>query len=289
VRSAGSEAERQQEHAAAAALVRLRDRDRYWSALFAPPSQRAGLNALYAFNAELSQISSAESEPMAAHIRLQWWRDAIGNAAPGTKTGHPIADALTAAMSRHNLPKEPLLRIVDAQLPGIYGETPADMDALKTQLEESSGTLFEMAAAILGDAQEGTRKAAQDAGFAFGLRGLLLSLPNQALRRKLALPESCLKTHRVEIDSLYQGNTGPGLAAMLSELRDAANLALERFRLEAANIDKAAWPAFLPLALVRPYLKAMAAPGHDPLRQIVTLSPVARFWCIWRAARQNRI
>ncbi len=78
--------------AATAVLVRQRDRDRYWSALFAPKLKRPSLLALYAFNAELDHILALVSEPMAGQIRLQWWRDAVDLASPGTRTGNPVAD-----------------------------------------------------------------------------------------------------------------------------------------------------------------------------------------------------
>ena len=51
--------------------VRQHDRDRYLTALFAPPARRPGLFALYAFNLEVAKVREAVSEPMLGHIRLQ--------------------------------------------------------------------------------------------------------------------------------------------------------------------------------------------------------------------------
>jgi phytoene/squalene synthetase len=55
-------------------LVKRFDRDRYWSALFAPEPVRSHLLALYAFNVELSRIPAQVSEAMFGEVRLQWWR-----------------------------------------------------------------------------------------------------------------------------------------------------------------------------------------------------------------------
>ena len=60
-------------------------------------------------------------------------------------------------------------------------------------------------------------------------------------------------------------------------------------RAKEADLDPAAWPAFLPLTLVKPYLRAMAAPDFDPLHTAVAISPLRRFWRIWRAARRGRL
>ena len=114
-----------------AALVRERDRDRYWSALFAPRPNRPALLALYAFNAELDHIPALVSEPMAGQIRLQWWRDAVDFATPGARTGNPVADTLSAAIIQHNLPKDRLIGMVDARVPAMFDDAPADDKALK--------------------------------------------------------------------------------------------------------------------------------------------------------------
>ena len=155
--------QRKSDGEAAAAFVRQRDRDRYWSALFAPRAGRAAVLALYAFNAELDHILAAVSEPMAGQIRLQWWRDAVDLAPLGTRTGNPVADALSAAITEHNLSKDRLIGMVDARVPAMFGEPPLDDKALKTFLRETEGAVFELAAAILGD-QKRVRKSSRGAG-----------------------------------------------------------------------------------------------------------------------------
>ena len=135
--------QRRRDNEAAAAVVRQRDRDRYWSALFAPSAKRPGLIALYGFNAELDHILAFVSEPMAGQIRLQWWRDAVDLATPGTRTGNPVADALSAAIFEHTLPKDRLIGMVDARVPVLFGDTPADERAMKASLRETEGAVFE--------------------------------------------------------------------------------------------------------------------------------------------------
>ncbi len=274
---------------AAAALVRQRDLDRFWSALFAPAAERAGLLALYALNAELDHISASIAEPMASQIRLQWWRDAIELAAPGARTGNPFADALAAAILRHDLPKDRLIGMIEARVPGMFGDAPEDIKALKKLLQETQGAVFELAAAILGDRSETAKAAAGHAGIAYGLTDMLLKLPFQASRQKLLLPPSYLESRGVDLAAVHRGETTPPFGAALADLRGAAARALQQFRSDAAWLDKAAWPAFLPLTLVKPYLKAMTAPDYDPLQTPVSLSPLRRFWRIWRAARRHKL
>jgi 15-cis-phytoene synthase len=289
VRSAGEGQRRRFEDAAAASLVKQRDRDRYWSALFAPAAKRAGLLALYGLNAELTHIAAATSEPMVGQIRLQWWRDAIDLAAPGTKTGNPVADALGAAILAHDLPKERLIRMADARMPEILGEPPADIQALRASLRENSAAVFELGAVILGDCSDLAQQAAEYAGLAYGLTRTLLTLPFQVSRRKLLLPPSYFENRGVDLPAIYRGKTSAAFQAALADLRGAANRALQQFRSVAPELDEAAWPAFLPLTLVKPYLRAMAAPEFNHLQTVASVNPIRRFWRIWRAARLHAI
>ena len=281
--------QRKLDEEATAAVVRQRDRDRYWSTLFASGAKRPALLALYAFNAELNHILASISEPMAGQIRLQWWRDAVDFAAPGTRTGNPVADALSAAIIQYSLPKERLIGMVDARVPAMFDDPPPDDKALKVSLRETEGAVFELAAAILGDRSASAKEAAAHAGVAYGLTGTLLKLPFLASRHKAVLPSSYLESRGIDLAAIHRGETSESFRAALADLRGVASRALQRFRAKEADLDPSAWPAFLPLTLVRPYLRAMAAPDFDPLHTAVAMSPLRRFWRIWRAARRGRL
>ena len=58
-------------------VVRQHDPDRYFTALFAPAARREALFVLYAFNHELARARESVRQPMAALIRLQWWREVV--------------------------------------------------------------------------------------------------------------------------------------------------------------------------------------------------------------------
>jgi len=281
--------QRRLDEGATAVLVRQRDRDRYWSALFAPKLKRPSLLALYAFNAELDHILALVSEPMAGQIRLQWWRDAVDLASPATRTGNPVADALSVAIAQHNLPKDRLRGMVDARVPAMFGDPPLDDRALKASLRQTEGAVFELAAAILGDRGESAKLAAAHAGVAYGLTGTLLKLPFLASRQKAILPSSYLESRGIDLATIHRGETSESFGAALADLRGVASRALQQFRATAPGLDRSAWPAFLPLTLVKPYLRAMAAPDFDPLHTVVAISPLRRFWRIWRAARRKTL
>ena len=119
---------------AVARLVREHDRDRFLTALFAPPERREDLFALYAFNLEVAKTAEVVSEAMIGRIRLQWWREAIDEIYGGKTRAHAVVGPLAATIERHNLPRGPFERLLPA---GWH-----DYRALHGQDHVGAGQLF---------------------------------------------------------------------------------------------------------------------------------------------------
>lgn len=267
--------------AAVRGIARDGDPDRYASALFAPQPSRADLFTLYAFNTELARIGEQVREPDLGLIRLQWWREALERAVAGEATGQPVADALGRAARRGALSRASLDGLVDARDFDVAVKLMPDMPALETYLAKTAGALFLLAAEIVGGGEGepervALEQAAQTAGFAYGLTGLLRALPVHAARGRIDLPADMLARHAVSPGSLLAGETGAGLAELLAELREKAEEALHRARRQVATLPAATQRTFLPLALVEPYLAALAK--GDPLRQVAAINPLFRLW-----------
>ena len=154
--------------------VRRFDRDRYLAALFAPAEPRADLFALYAFNLELAKIREVVREPMMGLIRLQWWRDCIGEIYGGKGRRHQVAQPLAQAVARHRLPRHLFERLIDAREADLDGAPPADLAALRAYGAATGGTLLELAARIAATGHEAAPEvlqAARDLGTAWALIG----------------------------------------------------------------------------------------------------------------------
>jgi phytoene synthase len=103
-------------------LVRAADRDRFLAALFAPEPARADLLALLAFDHELARTRTVTREPMLALIRLQWWREAVVEAAGTAKPrAQPIVESLSETVRRCGLAPERLVALIDAREEEIEG------------------------------------------------------------------------------------------------------------------------------------------------------------------------
>src|SRR6195256_3652726 len=102
--------------------VRRGDRDRFLGALFAPEPARADLLAILAFDHELARTRTVTREPMLARIRLEWWREAVAEAAGlGKPRAQPIVESLSETVRRRGLAPERLLALINAREEEIEG------------------------------------------------------------------------------------------------------------------------------------------------------------------------
>ena len=162
----------QQAFAECGTLVRQRDPDRYFSALFAPAGQRQFLFALYAFNRELAHIGETVREPMLGEIRLAWWRETLDGARANAPRPHHVARALAATLAANDLPAPLFDAMIDARQFDLLDGTFADSANRDAYVDATSANLMRLAARILG-AGDRFDDLAREAGAAYGLAGLL--------------------------------------------------------------------------------------------------------------------
>jgi len=269
----------------AADLVRRFDKDRYLCALLAPEAHRPGLMALYAFNTEIARVREVVSEPLPGEVRLQWWRDLLAGTEHGTAAANPVAGALLQTIERYSLPRQGLVAMTEARIFDLYDDPMPSLNDLEGYAGETVSGLVQLACLILNEGQDpGTATAAGHAGVAYGLTGLMRALPWHASRRQMYLPSDVQARHNLDPETVFRGETTPELTAVLSEMRGHVRHHLDRVRQSAGDVPDPCRNAFLPLALVEPFLTKLETPGHDPLKQVAEISQIRRQWILWRAS-----
>jgi phytoene synthase len=261
-------------------LVRSADRDRFLAALFAPGEHRDALFALYAFNIEVTRVREAAREALPGEIRLQWWNEVLGGERREEASANPVAAALLKTIEGHRLPTGKLIDLIEARRFDLYDEPMAGIADLETYARKTSSAVIDVAAQILGvDAQP----AADPAGIAYGIAGLMRAFPLHAARHQLYVPVDLLEGHGVDPSQIFAGQSSAGLNAAFAELRKLGrhHLAAAHERMRA--LPRAAHPAFLPVTLARPWLDRM---DRSDAFAPADISPWRRQWLIWRAARK---
>jgi phytoene synthase len=247
-----------------AAFVRQHDPDRFLCALFAPVEARETLFALIAFNHELARAREAAREPMMVLIRLQWWRDAVEEAAAGQPPRrHEVAEPLAAELREGRLDAAALLAMIEAR---EADETGQDAVPLLQRLRGTAGGMAVETGRLLG-APPGMLEGLRKIGTAYGVGGTLRSLGALAASGREPFPPG----------------TPPKDAAQ--SLAEQGLSILRAGRSEVVGLPSRAIAAALPAVLAGRDLRAVLSPGWEPGAQAMPRrlgDRLAVSWAGWR-------
>jgi phytoene synthase len=267
------------------ATVRVADRDRYLTVLYAAEEKRASLLALYAFNAEIASVRDRIREPLPGEVRLQWWRDVLDGR--GFADGHPTAEALLAAIHEHALPVATFQNYLDARIFDLYDDPMPSRNDLEGYCGETASALIQLASVIL-DASGAPRFAdlAGHAGCAQAITGLLRLLPTHRARGQCYVPKDILAAAGTSPEEFLAGDNSLGQASAVSAMIALARQHLSVFESEAPNLPEALRPAFLPVALTGAYLQRIEKNPALAMQHTVHLPTWRRHWLmLHRASR----
>ncbi len=260
--------------------VRKFDHDRYLMALFAPSAFREDLFTLYAFNLEVAKTAEVVNEPMLGHIRLQWWREAIGELYAGMPRRHEVVEPLAAAVFRHGLDKPLFDAMIDAREQDLQGTAPADLNALMAYVDGTGGALAKLSEQILGGS--GSRAAAA-AGGAYALAGIIRAIPFQAQRRQTFLPTALVEEVAVDMGDLFELRPHTALAKAVERLCAPLRQEIELAREDTSRSFLA---ARFPAVLARQYLRSIRKAKFDVfdgrVQRIHANRPLALLWAAMR-------
>lgn len=241
--------------AALAGFVRRHDPDRFLCALFAPAAKRGALFALIAFNHELARAREAASHPVAALIRLQWWREAVEEAAAGKPARrHEVAGPLHAAVTAGALDPRELLGLVDAREIEAEEEGIPTRGAFGAYLRAGAGGLALAMGRALG-VEDAALPVLQRIGALHGLAGILRSIEAHARQGRCLLPRDALAEAGVSAEAVIAdpARAEPLRRALAEEGAGTLAAAL------AERLPRTALPVALTGLLARRDLRRLAA------------------------------
>ncbi len=272
------------------ALLRRDDLDRWLACLFIPAERRRHVHALYAFSLEIARIRQLVSEPMLGEIRFQWWREVLAGERSIEAAAHPVAAALLDTLAEFALPPDPFSGLINARLFDLYDEPMPSLAVLEAYARATASGLFRLALEVVAQQpdkrlDERPLAAADHAGIAYAVTGLLRALPWHFSSGQIYVPVERLAAHGVGEGDFRAGRVSAGLLATLTDLRSLARDHLRKFEALAGGSNAKAGPVFLPIRLCHAYLRQMEKPGYDPFRTRIDLPQWRRQWILWRAAR----
>jgi len=175
--------------------VRLFDRDRYLTALFAPTAERDDLFILYAFNLELAHVREAVRERVLGVIRLQWWCESLsGVYGESPLRVHAVTRALADMAIRREISRDSLMALIDGRARDLETAPPASLEALEAYGVATAGQLLGLALHILGidPSSAPWPEITRHVGIAYALTGILRSVPAHARIGRVMLPDTLM-------------------------------------------------------------------------------------------------
>ncbi len=230
-----------------ARIAREQDPDRFLCALFAPAERREALFALIAYNIELARARAVASRPMAALIRLQWWRDTVAEAVAAPTRApprHEVAGPLVAAIRAGALDPADLTAMADAREAETEDDPFPTFEAFHAYLRGTAGRLAIASGRLLGAPAEAL-PGLEARGVAYGAAGVLRAAPALARHGRCLLPADMLAAHGLSVETAARDPGASAWSAFARDLLDGRGLAaVPAERLPAAWIA-AALPAVL--------------------------------------------
>jgi phytoene synthase len=170
---------------------------------------------------------------------------------------------------------------IDAQMRLLhYASSPGEGDPCDL-LWRAESALFRLGAQVVGvpdtaDIQAGCTAAGQ----AYGGARLLLGLPQAIAHGRVPLAKPQLEVAGLTEEALLSGLADTRIEELLRTHFSRIRSSLDVARQFLARLPRGARVAFLPLALVEPYLRALERSGRALLREETRFAPLTRVWRI---------
>ncbi len=254
----------------------------YYSFRFLPPERRRAITAFYAFCREVDDIADDCQEAAVAQAKLDWWRDEIDRLY-AAQPSHPVTQALQAAVTAYELPKEAFLEILDGMEMDATQQRYPDFRALRLYCHRVAGVVGEVAALIFGYREHATQKYAGLLGLAFQLTNIIRDVGEDARRGRIYLPQDELVRFGVSEADILQGRETAAFRQLMEFQYQRAD---EFYRQALATLPaadrKAQRPGLIMAAIYRTLLDEIRRDGFPVLRCRVSLTPLRKLWIAWR-------
>lgn len=184
-------------------LVRSAEPDLFLLSMFLPANIREHVWALMAFHHEISKTRDVVSESTLGLIRLQWWRDSIGEIYTGQKIqGHEVLKPLADAIQCYDLPQESFDKLIYAREFDLENVSPGNIEGLMNYCDFTTAPLFELIVRVTGD--DPTQHIIQPIAINYTLIRVLRMTPHLAKTGRLMLPEDVCMKNGITVENIFE-------------------------------------------------------------------------------------
>lgn len=239
------------------------DYENFLCTLLLPRSIKSAAFAVRAFNVEVAQVEDQVSDSKIGAMRLQFWTNALNEIYNDNPPKSPVALELHRILQRHKLSKRYFKRLIDARLNKLSGSIFVDLESLEKYCDYTTSSIYYLLLEAQGTANVNADHAASHLGKAHGLVTLIRSVPYNARKRVMVLPQDVLLKNGVSSESIFQRQSSAGFKDAILQVASCARQHLK----VATSLKKTARKdlnvIFLPTVCVENYLEELKKVDFD--------------------------
>jgi phytoene synthase len=259
---------------------------RFLAALFSGSTERALLEAVYAFEAEVKRIVASASHD-AAHARLQWWRGELDRLAAG-RPQHPLAQALLPLRGRRDVDLGLLHEMLVAADLDLARMTYVSWQELEAYLFRSAGTAQTLIAAMLAGDRGLTpaeREFARRLGATVRQVEMLFNLERDRSCGRVYAPLQALESAGIDPSMFPRNSSDAAATAFIVDWQARLRRELESLpgTLSEPALRSAQRHGLVLAALHARWLDKLHASTGTAAKQTEP-GPLSQLWTAWRTA-----
>ncbi|KAL6260608.1 hypothetical protein P5V15_008128 [Pogonomyrmex californicus] len=263
-------------------LVRKNDYENFLCTLLLPRNVKSAAFAIRAFNVEVAQVEDQVSDNRIGAMRLQFWTDALNQIYNDHPPRSPVALELYRILQRHKLSKRYFKRLIDARLNKLNNSVFVDVDSLEKYCDYTVSSIYYLLLEAQDTASINADHVASHFGKAHGLVTLLRSVPYNARKRVMVLPQDVLLKNGVSSESVFQAHPSAGFEDAIFEVASCAKQHLEMATSLKRTAGKDLNVIFLPAVCVENYLEELRKVNfnvfHPTLQRRNGMLPLQLLW-----------
>jgi len=210
-------------------ITRRHDPDRYLVSLMMPRRARAALWVLYALNFEIAKTREIVTDTTIGLIRLQWWRDAIGEIYEAKEPrAHEVVTPLAKIIAQYDLPKEPFEALIYAREFDLEGVAPATVEGLLNYCEYVNNPLNTLCLKVLG--YNDNKRIVNQVSRYYGLIGAIRAVPYMLKYGQVLLPQDLMAAQGITAQKIIDFNKKAEIIEVIKELLGQVQTLQNQFR-----------------------------------------------------------
>lgn len=261
----------------------------YYAFLFLPKERRAAITAFYAFCREVDDVVDEVTDPGVAATKLAWWKTEVHKAFT-SQSAHPVMQALMPHAKTYGIEERHLQAVIEGCQMDLDQTRYLDFAGLQRYCHLVAGVVGEVAARIFGQTEERTTEYAHTLGQALQLTNIIRDVGEDAMRGRIYLPISELQQFDVKAHEINKREYSERFTALMRFQAERAHSLYDKALGLLPDADRHAQkPGLMMASIYRTLLREIESENFQVLHQRISLTPLRKFWLVWKMQALGRM